>query len=396
MNSHNVIKNVLTTTKNNIINTATDYTRSSITNFTKEICKCINTEIKTNFYPSISLDVSSDRVENLSKAVIKMCPDAESYLDETGKLKYSQLIISQIRNLPAIAIIKTPRQHSKYDHEFIITVVGYKPYSLLQKFLRTYKSIINCKEDEIGINTLVLMNRDKEDYWDINYQTVNTKSIRELFTDEDIHSLMSHLKKWNESKKIYEQLNIVHKTGILLYDLPGTGKTSLAKAIAKELNAPIYVVNMGEFNEEQIKTIKDDIEESYENRTIILIFEDIDCIFSTRDDLKTEKQKQAAQLLLQFLDGTFSIPNVISVATTNHIEVLDPALIRDGRFDIKIEMKNISRESAVKLCHHFKVNSDDIPNLLENEQFPINPSYIQNKILKYLLEKIQNEYNTNA
>lgn len=396
MKSHNVIKNVLTATKNNIVNTATSYTRSSITNFTKEICKCINSGIKTNFYPSISLDIASDRVDNLSKAVIKMCPDAESYLDETGKLKYSKLIISQIRNLPAIAIIKTPRQHSKYDHEFVITVIGYKPYSLLQKFLRTYKSINDYKEEEIGINTLVLINGDKGDYWNINFQSINTKSIRELFTDGDIHSLMNHLNKWNESKVLYEQLNIIHKTGILLYGLPGTGKTSLAKAIAKELKAPIYVVNMGDFNERQIDAIKDDIEVSYENRTIILIFEDIDCIFSTRNDLKTEKQKQAAQLLLQFLDGTFSIPNVISIATTNHIEVLDPALIRDGRFDIKIEMKNISRESAIKLCHHFKVDSNDIPDLLENEQFPINPSYIQNKILKYLLEKIQNEYNTNA
>lgn len=243
---------------------------------------------------------------------------------------------------------------------------------------------------------MVLIKGNKGDYWDINYQSINTKSIRELFTDEDIHSLMNHLNKWNESKILYEQLNIIHKTGILLYGFPGTGKTSLAKAIAKELKAPIYVVNMGDFNERQIDVIKDDIEESYENRTIILIFEDIDCIFSTRDDLKTEKQKQAAQLLLQFLDGTFSIPNVISIATTNHIEVLDPALIRDGRFDIKIEMKNISRESAIKLCHHFKVDSNDIPDLLDNEQFPINPSYIQNKILKYLLEKIQNEYSTNA
>ena len=151
---------------------------------------------------------------------------------------------------------------------------------------------------------------------------------------------------------------------------------------------------MGDFNEEQISAIKNDIEVSYEDKTVILIFEDIDCIFSTRDELKTEKQKQSAQLLLQFLDGTFSIPNIISIATTNHIEVLDPALIRDGRFDIKIEMKNISRESAVRLCRHFNVDSNDIPELLENEQFPINPSYIQNKILKYLLEKLQSEYTT--
>lgn len=395
MDFNNILTKTLNSAKTNIINTATDYTRSSITSFTKEICRCINTEIKSNFYPSISFDLSYDRVENFSKAVVRMCPNAENYLDETGKLKYSKTIISQIRNLPAIAIIKTPKQEYKYDHEFTVTIVGYKPYSLLQKFIRTYKSFNSIDEDdEIGINTLYYVKDNQKKYWDVKFQSVNTKSINELFTDADLSNLIAHINKWNDSKEIYKQLNIIHKTGILLYGLPGTGKTSLAKAIAKELNAPIYVVNMGDFNEEQINTVKNDIEDSYEDKTIILIFEDIDCIFSTRDDLKTEKQKQAAQLLLQFLDGAFSIPNIISIATTNHIEALDPALIRDGRFDIKIEMKNISRESALRLCHHFKVDSNDIPDLLENEQFPINPSYIQNKILKYLLEKLQNEYTT--
>ena len=395
MDFNNILTKTLNSAKTNIINTATDYTRSSVTSFTKEICKCINTEIKTNFYPSISFDLSYDRAENFSKAIIKMCPNAESYLDETGRLKYSKTIISQIKNLPAIAIIKTPRQEFKYDHDFAITIVGYKPYSLLQKFIRTYKSFNSIdKDDEIGINTLSYVKDNQKKYWDVKFQSVNTKSINELFTDADLSNLITRINKWNDSKEIYKQLNIIYKTGILLYGLPGTGKTSLAKAIAKELDAPIYVVNMGDFNEEQISAIKNDIEVSYEDKTVILIFEDIDCIFSTRDELKTEKQKQSAQLLLQFLDGTFSIPNIISIATTNHIEVLDPALIRDGRFDIKIEMKNISRESAVRLCRHFNVDSNDIPELLENEQFPINPSYIQNKILKYLLEKLQSEYTT--
>ena len=284
---------------------------------------------------------------------------------------------------------------SKYDHAFSITIIGHKPYSLLQKFNRTYKTINSSYEcSDIGINTLILKEEDKTKTWDITYQSLSTKSIKDIFTDANLEHLTNHLIKWNASQHLYEQLNIIHKTGILLYGDPGTGKTTLAKAIAKELNAPIYVINMGEFNEEQIDAIRNDIIDAYEDKTVILIFEDIDCIFSTRDDLKTEKQKQAAQLLLQFLDGTFSIPNVISIATTNHIEVLDPALIREGRFDIKIEMKNISRESAVRLCRHFNVDSNDIPELLENEQFPINPSYIQNKILKYLLEKLQSEYTT--
>lgn len=395
MNSHDIIRNTLTATKNNIINTATDFATSTIRDFTKDMCRTIKSAIKTNLYPSVILEIPSDKEAFLAKSIIKMCPDASGYLDESGKLKKSKIIVSQIKNLPAIAIIKTPKMESKYDHAFSITIIGHKPYSLLQKFNRTYKTINSSYEcSDIGINTLILKEENKTKTWDITYQSLSTKSIKDIFTDANLEHLTNHLIKWNASQHLYEQLNIIHKTGILLYGDPGTGKTTLAKAIAKELNAPIYVINMGEFNEEQIDAIRNDIIDAYEDKTVILIFEDIDCIFSTRDDLKTEKQKQAAQLLLQFLDGTFSIPNVISIATTNHIEVLDPALIREGRFDIKIEMKNISRESAVRLCRHFNVDSNDIPELLENEQFPINPSYIQNKILKYLLEKLQSEYTT--
>ena len=78
----------------------------------------------------------------------------------------------------------------------------------------------------------------------------------------------------------------------------------------------------------KIKAIKDDIEDMSGSDYNVLIFEDIDCIFSNRDNLKTDSKQQAAQLLLQFLDGVFSIPNVISIATTNHIETLDDALIK--------------------------------------------------------------------
>ena len=121
--------------------------------------------------------------------------------------------------------------------------------------------------------------------------------------------------------------------------------------------------------------------------TSIILLEDIDCIFSTRDNLKTENQQKAAQLLLQFLDGVFSIPNTVFIATTNHIEDLDPALIRDGRFDVKIEMKNLSQETANKMCKHFKLTDEEILSILENETFPINPAYLQNKIVTRIIER---------
>ena len=216
--------------------------------------------------------------------------------------------------------------------------------------------------------------------------SVTNKGLDEIFSDTDIGYISSFLKEWKANRDLYEQLNIIHKTGILLYGAPGTGKTSISKAIAKELNTDLYVVNMGDFNEAQIERIKIEMDDCDEDTSIILL-EDIDCIFSTRDNLKTENQQKAAQLLLQFLDGVFSIPNTVFIATTNHIEDLDPALIRDGRFDVKIEMKNLSQETANKMCKHFKLTDEEIPSILENETFPINPAYLQNKIVTRIIER---------
>lgn len=88
--------------------------------------------------------------------------------------------------------------------------------------------------------------------------------------------------------------------------------------------------------------------------------------------------------LFQFLDGVSSPSNSIIIATTNYYDKLDPALIRDGRFDIKEEITEFDYDNAVELCKIFKLSDDKTRAILDNEQLPINPAYLQNKILKNL------------
>lgn len=108
----------------------------------------------------------------------------------------------------------------------------------------------------------------------------------------------------------------------------------------------------------------------------VVVLEDIDVLVSKRDNSVTSADKENFQALLQLLDGINSCKKTIFLATTNYIDKLDPALIRDGRFDIKIEMKNFDYDEAVKMCNKFEVDSEVI---LRDEQFPINPAYLQNK-----------------
>ena len=103
--------------------------------------------------------------------------------------------------------------------------------------------------------------------------------MNEVFTDTDVKMLLTHIKKWTQASEFYQKVNIIHKTGILLYGPPGTGKTTLAKAIAKEIEADVYVVNMGDFNDSQIKAIKDDIREICQVQTTTFSYLKISTVY---------------------------------------------------------------------------------------------------------------------
>lgn len=204
-----------------------------------------------------------------------------------------------------------------------------------------------------------------------------------------LEQTLNHLASWNKATDIFKNLGLTYKIGILLYGDPGTGKTSFAKLIAYHFDFQLLVLDLKTFTQHTIRQIKSYIS-SHQRQTIVLLMEDIDCIFPKRSELKTPEEKAQAQLLLQFLDGASSIGNVIYIATTNHIEALDPALIRDGRFDIKHELKPFQKETAIRMCESMYISDQEtISTLLKDEQFPINPAYLQNKILKYIFNHLK-------
>lgn len=125
----------------------------------------------------------------------------------------------------------------------------------------------------------------------------------------------------------------------------------------------------------------------------VVVLEDIDVLVSKRDNSVTSADRENFQALLQLLDGINSCKRTIFLATTNYIDRLDPALIRDGRFDIKIEMKNFDYDEAVKMCNKFEADSEVI---LRDEQFPINPACLQNKIITMQMKEINEKLKQKA
>ena len=191
--------------------------------------------------------------------------------------------------------------------------------------------------------------------------------------------IINYIDTWINNRDIYFKNSIPYKAGILLYGEPGTGKSSLARVIASYLNYDIEIIGVDSIARKSLNP-------NY--RKCVILIEDIDCMFTSREYINDNDKENNRQLsksslgeILNFIDGQMSPENCIFIATTNHIERLDPALIRPGRFDLQIEMKYLDYDLAVQMCKRFNQDPDKI---LKDEKLPISPAYLQAKLIENL------------
>ena len=166
---------------------------------------------------------------------------------------------------------------------------------------------------------------------------------------EEKKLITSSVDKFVSSKEWYKKHSIPYHFGIMLYGQPGTGKTSIAQAIADYLDTQLYVVKGDDVLRLPDSLGADEI--NLRSKVGVMLIEDIDCGlnfelptvagFKPSED---ENRPKGMAALLNALDGINSPKNVIYIFTTNHIEKLDPALIRPGRIDLKIDIKGVNKE----------------------------------------------------
>jgi cell division protease FtsH len=173
--------------------------------------------------------------------------------------------------------------------------------------------------------------------------------------DEAVEEL-HEIKEFLENPKKFQALGARIPTGVLLYGPPGTGKTLLARAVAGEAGVPFFSISGSDFVEMFVgvgaSRVRDLFEQAKQNSPCIIFMDEIDAVGRHRGaglgGGHDEREQTLNQLLVE-MDGFEAKDNIIMIAATNRPDILDPALLRPGRFDRQIAVDRPDRKGRSKI-----------------------------------------------
>jgi SpoVK/Ycf46/Vps4 family AAA+-type ATPase len=323
----------------------------------------INTFIENK---EIKEPVKSFIIKIETEKKVSMIQNPEYYIYEKRKAELEKIFeidketnVSQREN--SIVVPKGSKKNSRKNESMtsFFNLVANSPPETIEKIdVESNIKIIEVNEIYKSFDNLYLRENDKK----------KLKNILEMFYD---------------NKELMNDYGIPHKLGIMLYGVPGTGKSSTIQVIATWLKKNIYCVDF-----KTVKTNKDfyQIVEhicKHCNNGGILVLEDFDSMGTVMHKrtsqtnieenlvnlLEQTESELTLDYILNILQGSLTPSGFVFIATTNHIEKIDEAIYRDGRIDLKINMKK---------CDYYQMQS-------------IYKKFIKREIPESILCKIQED-----
>mmetsp|Transcript_15301 Transcript_15301/g.26333 ORF Transcript_15301/g.26333 Transcript_15301/m.26333 type:complete len:430 (-) Transcript_15301:29-1318(-) len=190
-------------------------------------------------------------------------------------------------------------------------------------------------------SSIQLMSAEKRP--DVMYSDIGGADIQKQEIREAVELPLTHF-------DLYAQIGIDPPRGVLLYGPPGTGKTMMVKAVAHHTSAAFIHVVGSEFVQKYLgegpRMVRDVFRLARENSPAIIFIDEIDAIATKRFDAQTGADREVQRILMELLsqmDGFDKTVNIKVIMATNRADTLDPALLRPGRLDRKIEFPHPDR-----------------------------------------------------
>ncbi len=282
--------------------------------------------------------------------------------DKDGRLEILQI---HTRGMPLDSNVDLKYIASK-THGFVGADLSALVKEAAMHALRRFLPNLNLDEETIDYEQLQNIFITKEDF-DAALTMVEPSALREVFVStpqetwddvgglDDAKQALQEAVEWPlKYPELFDHLRAKSEKGILLYGVPGTGKTLLAKALAHESEANFIAVKGPEFLSKWVgeseKAIRETFKKARAAAPCIIFLDEVDSIAPVRGSSQSSQvmENMVSQLLTE-IDGLESLKNVVLIAATNRPDIIDPALLRPGRFGKHIEVGLPNREARIQI-----------------------------------------------
>lgn len=230
-----------------------------------------------------------------------------------------------------------------------------------KKIITDFITEISYKPTDDSILIYMPSSRVSGSEWEV-MKSKKKRPLESVIINAELKSaIVGQIQEFKDSKQWYEDKGINHKLTYMLYGEPGTGKSSLIFALASHFNRNIYMFNMNTIRDATFQKTLDNVPVGS-----FIVFEDIDVsaatktrsdnglldddfdhddvhdIVDTNEGKETKRSPVSMSTILNGLDGIGSFSDNVMFITTNHLDKLDPALVRKGRIDHTYELKHLA------------------------------------------------------
>jgi cell division protease FtsH len=295
--------------------------------------------MRSNKVTELSYSDLMNRVNNKEVATAVLEPDNISG-QLTDKTRYSskfygRLMTSDLADQMNKQGVKVSMNSASAGSLWITTLIAFTPFLLIIGFC-----IFMLRRMQLGSSTVLSFSKNRAKKFLNRQKPITFKDVAGI--DEAKADLREIIEFLNEPQKFQELGGRIPK-GVLLMGPPGTGKTLLARAIAGEANVPFFSISGSDFVELFVgigaSRVRELFEQGKRYAPCIIFIDEIDAVGRHRGagigGGHDEREQTLNQLLVE-MDGFESNDEVILIASTNRPDVLDPALLRPGRFDRRI------------------------------------------------------------